>query len=54
MNDVTIEIIDALGQVILKTDVKHGIYTEGMAPGVYTIRATDQQGQLSWGKIAIK
>jgi hypothetical protein len=51
-----VELIDALGRVT-RTDlvsVTATVSVRGLAPGLYTIRATDAQGQLFAGKLMVE
>ncbi len=54
MGDVTIEIIDMMGRVVLCRDTKYCVSTMKTPnmPGVYSIRITGKQGQ-TWNKLLI-
>ena len=54
MRDVTVEIIDATGRVVLRRDGACTVSTDGMALGVYTIRISDKQGRIKYEKLIIK
>ena len=51
---VTVELIDATGRVVLRSDDVHIVSTDGMVPGVYTIRISDEQGIAKYEKLIIK
>jgi hypothetical protein len=51
---VTIELIDATGRMVLRSNDVHIVSTDGMVPGVYTIRISDEQGIAKYEKLIIK
>ncbi len=53
MRDVTVEIIDATGRIVLRRDDVHIVSTDGMSPGVYTVRIIDEQGKTWHEKMII-
>ena len=54
LGHVTVEVIDAMGRVVARRDAVRDFSTDGMAPGMYTVRVMDEQGMVKYGKLIIK